>query len=131
MNKRLLLYLCGWLSLILGVIGIFLPIMPTAPFAILAAWCFSKSSERWHQWLIGHKIFGPTIVDWHTHGVIRMKVKIYSTCMIILLFANTIIFVKVNLIIKSIVCGIGIAVLAFIWSRPSQPKSVIPNDGDR
>ncbi len=127
MNKRLFFYFFGWLSLVLGIIGIFLPIMPTTPFAILAAWCFSKSSERWHQWLIGHKIFGPTIVAWHRHGVIKLKVKIYATCMITLLFANTIIFVNVNATIKTIVCAIGVGVLIFIWSRPSVAKDVDRN----
>lgn len=102
--------------------GIFLPILPTTPFAILAAWCFSKSSERWHQWLLNHKIFGPTIRDWERDGVINPRAKALATSMIVLLFSYTLIFVKVHIVVKSIVTTIGISVLFFIWTRPSKAK---------
>lgn len=118
-SKRLIFFCFGWLSIILGVLGIFLPILPTTPFAILAAWCFSKSSERWHQWLLNHKVFGPTILDWERDGVINLKAKTIATSMIVLLFSYTLIFVKVHIVVKCIVSFIGISVLFFIWTRPS------------
>lgn len=121
-SRKFLFYCCGWISIALGVAGIFLPILPTTPFAILAAWCFSKSSERWHQWLLNHKIFGPTISDWERDGVINSKAKALATSMIVLLFSYTLIFVKVHLVVKSIVTTIGIGVLLFIWTRPSKAK---------
>jgi uncharacterized membrane protein YbaN (DUF454 family) len=65
-GKRILLLMLGWLSLITGIIGIFLPLLPTTPLVLLAAWCFSKSSERFHTWLLGHKLFGPIIRDWQS-----------------------------------------------------------------
>lgn len=120
MSSRWLFYSAGWLCIVLGIAGIFLPILPTTPFAILAAWCFSKSSPRWHQWLLQHKIFGPTIQNWEAHGVISLKAKCLATIMIILLFSYTLIFVQVHLVIKSIVTCIGVGVLAFIWTRPSK-----------
>lgn len=55
------LIIIGWLSIILGVIGIILPLLPTTPFILLAATCFAKSSPRFHQWLNRHKYFGPII----------------------------------------------------------------------
>lgn len=121
-SKRIIFFCCGWISIILGVAGIFLPILPTTPFAILAAWCFSKSSERWHQWLLNHKIFGPTICDWERDGVINPRAKALATSMIVLLFSYTLIFVKVHIVVKSIVTTIGIGVLFFIWTRPSKAK---------
>ncbi|PIP91894.1 MAG: hypothetical protein COW01_11810 [Bdellovibrionales bacterium CG12_big_fil_rev_8_21_14_0_65_38_15] len=121
-SKRIIFFCCGWISIILGVAGIFLPILPTTPFAILAAWCFSKSSERWHQWLLNHKIFGPTIRDWERDGVINPRAKALATSMIVLLFSYTLIFVKVHIVVKSIVTTIGISVLFFIWTRPSKAK---------
>ena len=120
-TKKIMFLTIGWISLLLGFIGIFLPILPTTPFAILSAWCFSKSSERLHNWLLSNRTLGPLIKDWERYGVIRMKAKILSTVMIVLLFSYTLIFVKVNLIIKSIVSLIGISVLTFIWTRPSEP----------
>lgn len=122
MKPTTIYFVCGWLCIVLGTAGIFLPILPTTPFAILAAWCFSRSSERWHQWLLNHKIFGPTIRDWERDGVINMRAKILATTMIVILFSYTLIFVNVNLVIKSIVSSIGIGVLIFIWTRPSHAR---------
>ncbi len=121
-SRKFLFYCCGWTAIVLGVVGIFLPILPTTPFAILAAWCFSKSSEKWHQWLLNHKIFGPTIREWEKDGVINPRAKALATSMIVLLFSYTLIFVKVHLVVKSIVTTIGIGVLFFIWTRPSKAK---------
>ena len=111
----------GFISMIFGFIGMFLPILPTTPFMILAAFCFSKSSERLHKWLLSRPNIGKLIIDWEKHGVIRMKAKIYSTIVIIPLFSYTLIFVNVNNWIKALLVLIALSVLSFIWSRPSKP----------
>lgn len=111
----------GILSLILGFIGVFLPLLPTTPFALLAAFCFSKGSDELHEWLLDSKLFGPLIRDWESYGVIRLRVKKISTTMIALLFGYTLIFVKVFLWIKLVVSLSGVLVLCFIWTRPSTP----------
>jgi len=75
-----LLYLCiGCLAVGLGVIGAFLPIMPTVPFLIVALWAFSKSSERFHSWLYHHKTYGPMLRDWDEYRVIPLWGKIWSS----------------------------------------------------
>ncbi|MYM62611.1 YbaN family protein [Pseudomaricurvus sp. HS19] len=61
---RWVLIALGWTSLVLGIIGIFLPILPTTPFVILAAWCFSRSSQRFHDWLRNHRYFGLIVRSW-------------------------------------------------------------------
>lgn len=61
---KLIYIFCGWFALLLGVIGIFLPLLPTTPFVLLAAFCFSRSSERFHQWLLNHHFFGPIVKAW-------------------------------------------------------------------
>ena len=74
-GKRLLLLILGWLSLITGIIGAFLPPLPTTPLVLLAAWCFSKSSERFHTWLIEHKYFGPIVRDWQSADGIPRRAR--------------------------------------------------------
>ena len=60
---RYVLLAIGWLSVALGVIGIFLPVLPTTPFLLLAAACFMRSSKRFYLWLVNHRQLGPWIVD--------------------------------------------------------------------
>ena len=54
----------GWLCVVLGVVGIFLPLLPTTPFLLLAAWLFARSSERFHEWLVTHSTLGPILSAW-------------------------------------------------------------------
>jgi uncharacterized membrane protein YbaN (DUF454 family) len=73
--KQGLLLSLGWLSVVLGVVGIFLPIMPTTPFILLAAWCFAQSSPRFHQWLRSHKHLGLIVRSWEDGNGIPRKVR--------------------------------------------------------
>lgn len=76
--KKPLWFALGLLSLLLAVLGVVLPLLPTTPFLILAAFCFSQSSEKAHQWLVNHNFFGPLINDWQQYGKIRRKVKVVA-----------------------------------------------------
>ena len=66
----------GTISLALGIIGIFLPLLPTTPFILLAAACYCRGSEKMHTWLIEHKVFGKYIKDYEEERGIRKKAKI-------------------------------------------------------
>lgn len=114
----------GWLSLALGFIGVFLPILPTTPFVLLAAYFFSRGSERLHGWLLEHRLFGHLIRDWESHGVIRPRAKWLATAMIVPLFGYTLAFVQVAPGIKAVVAVTGLLVLVFLWTRPSQPPPI-------
>ncbi|MBT7610934.1 MAG: YbaN family protein [Bacteriovoracaceae bacterium] len=115
----------GHLSLILGAIGVILPILPTTPFMLLSAYFYSKGSIVLHQWLINNKYFGSMICDWEKSKVIRLKAKIYATTMIIPLFTYSLYFVDVVLFIKVIIFLVGVSVLTFIWSRPSREMELM------
>ena len=121
LNKYLFLII-GLICMALGFLGVFLPILPTTPFMILAAFCFSKSSERLHNWLLERPHIGKLILDWQNDGVIRKKAKVASTLVIVPLFSYTLIFVQVSIFVKVLLVLIGLGVLYFIWSRPSTPK---------
>ena len=112
----------GLLSLGLGIAGVFLPLLPTTPFVLLSAFCFSKSSERLHNWLLNHKLFGKLIKDWQKHGVIRTNVKIFSTCSTLLLVSYPLIFLEFSMWTKGFVVLSIACVFVFVWSRPSKPS---------
>ena len=83
-TSKWLFNLFGWIFVLLGFIGILLPVMPTTPFLIVAAWCFTRGSERYAKWLRRHKWFGPIIIEWEEKRCIRHKYKYFALFMMIL-----------------------------------------------
>lgn len=71
----------GWLFFALGIIGILLPVMLTAPFILLAAGCWARSSRRFHFWLINHKYFGKFVRDWEERHAVPLYAKYLATIM--------------------------------------------------
>ena len=71
----------GWSALVLGAIGFFLPLLPTVPFVILAAFCFSKGSRHVEQWLLDHPRLGPIVRDWREHHAVPLGAKVLATVM--------------------------------------------------
>jgi len=75
---RYVLLVIGWLSVTLGIIGIFLPVLPTTPFLLLAAACFVRSSRRFYAWLVTHPRLGPWFRDYLAGNGIPLKGKVYA-----------------------------------------------------
>lgn len=114
------LWFCiAWISFVLGIIGAFLPILPTAPFLILSAFLFSKSSPRFHKWLLELPVAGPIILDWDQNKVIRPRAKILCTSMLILsaviIWNSNKIMLPVQILVSLILIGVG----AFVNTRKS------------
>jgi uncharacterized protein len=107
----------GIIFLVIGLIGIIVPLLPTTPFVLLAAFCFQKGSDRLHQWLISHPRFGPLIGDWRERGAIPRYAK--RNAMIALaavLLISWLVGVGTHiLLIQGVVLA---AVATFILTRP-------------
>ena len=82
----------GWCAVGLGVIGIVLPVLPTTPFMILAAFLFAKGSPRARAWLLAHQTFGPHIENWESQGAITPKAKRLSVVVMGLVFLVSVLF---------------------------------------
>jgi uncharacterized membrane protein YbaN (DUF454 family) len=76
--KSPLLIALGFASLSLGAVGVALPVLPTTPFVLLAAACFSASSSKFHNWLLKNPFFGPFIENYHTKQGIKLSMKIFT-----------------------------------------------------
>jgi len=74
--KRIVFLGLGWLFFGLGVVGVFLPVMPTTVFMIMALWAFANSSQKLHSWLYTHSKFGPALQQWDRERVIPIHAKI-------------------------------------------------------
>ena len=121
-GKRIFYLLFGWFSLITGIIGIFLPLLPTTPLVLLAAWCFSKSSERFHTWLINHKFFGPIVSDWQSNDGIPRKSRNRAIIFMWLGMAISILMVGRFWATVGLVC-IGICVSIYLLRMPLRSES--------
>ncbi len=118
---RLLFAALGHLSLLLGIVGIFLPLLPTTPFVLLAAYCYSRGSERFHRWLHSHPRFGRMIIEWQEQRVIRPRIKWIACLMMLTSLSFPLFFMGFHWGLKVAAGSAGGAVLIFIFSRPSQP----------
>ena len=114
MQKVLLLSL-GWLFVLLGVIGVFLPILPTTPFLILALVLFSKSSPRFHQMLLNNRWFGPTLRQWEKTKTLARKTKYKASLLIIITFAVSIALFNYDFRIQLLLVSVALILLFFIW----------------
>lgn len=119
---KALWFLCGMVALALGVIGIFLPLLPTTPFLILAAACFARSSQRMHDWLYAHPKLGPSLRNWRDNRAISPKAKRMAVLAMILAFAVSVIFVR-NLLVLGLQGLVLSLVALWIVTRPDGPKS--------
>ena len=116
---KFVLRILGHFFVILGAIGLVLPILPTTPFLILALYCYGKSSEKFRQKLLAHKWFGPLLKDWTEHGAIKRKVKIVAILVLAVSLVFSVIFL--SSVVPKVLLAVFYAGLAiFILTRPSQ-----------
>ena len=120
--RRMLWNIAGLAFFAIGVVGAFLPFLPTVVFMLVAVFCFARGSNRLHDWLMNHPRFGPAIRDWHRHGAIRRPAKRMAMVAIGLSFALSvgIGFAAWVLAVQALVLG-GVSV--FILTRPEGPES--------
>lgn len=112
----------GFFFLLLGIVGVFVPLLPTTPFLILTAICFNKGSDKFHTWLLNHRIFGPPIIDWQKNHVIQRKFKLLATVMMLL--SSAFLFLK-DSVPPAVKIGFAVFVLTmlvFLWSQKSKPS---------
>lgn len=116
---KLLYLLLGTLSLILGIIGIFLPVLPTTPLLLLTAFCYYRGSSRMYDWLMSHPKLGPYIRNFREHRMIPRRVKAYILTMLwfSLLFCA---YILHPIWLKCLMIAIAIGVTIHILSYKSE-----------
>ncbi|MDD9878120.1 MAG: YbaN family protein [Magnetovibrio sp.] len=111
----------GWANVGLGVIGIFVPGLPTTVFLLIAFWAFSKSSERFQNWLWTHPKLGPPIRDWHDHRVIPLKAKVLAAVMMASSFVYVAVFVAETWLLPALMAAVMVPAAAYVLTRSSAP----------
>lgn len=117
-----LILACGFIFVGLGVIGIVLPVLPTTPFLLLAAFCFARSSEKWHNWLMTNKLFGDYLRNYQEGRGIPLKVKVMAITFLWVTILISIFFFLENWILEILLIAIASAVSIHIISVKTCPK---------
>lgn len=112
----------GLVSLVLAIIGIFVPLMPTTSFLILAAWCFARSSKRMEKWLLEHPRLGPPIVAWRENGAIARKHKWMAVAGMSVGMGSFYLTAHPAPWLALLVALVLLTCAAFVWSRPEPAK---------
>lgn len=106
----------GSLSLVLGIAGIFLPVLPTTPFLLLAAALFFRSSPRAYAWLLNHRYLGPYIRNFREDKSIPLRVKVIAITLLWITAIHCIVFVFNHWLLKGIMLAVAVGVTLYILS---------------
>ncbi|MFX1337875.1 MAG: YbaN family protein [Promethearchaeota archaeon] len=125
---KALYFIGGTISLILGIIGIVIPILPTTPFLLLAAACYARSSEKFYNWLLNNRILGSYIRNYIEGRGMPIKVKIFTISMLwFTILLSAFLFIQL-LWVRIVLFIIAIAVTThIILIRPKKRKETVPN----
>jgi len=127
--RRWLLIILGTLSLGLGIIGAFLPLLPTTPLLLVSAACYLRSSEKMYRWLLSHRWLGPLIRNYRQHQAMTSKHKIFTLVLLWATIGYSSVWVTRNLILKICLWAIAVGVTIHVLSlRTWKNELPISND---
>jgi uncharacterized protein len=112
----------GTVALVLGLIGIFLPLLPTTPFVLLAAACYARGSRRFYDWLLAQRTFGPIIHEWQRHRSIPYKTKITAVVLMSLTLGTSVVFFVQPLWLQGLLALMGVGLAVWLYRMPSRDR---------
>ncbi|CAG0124908.1 Inner membrane protein YbaN [Rhodocyclaceae bacterium] len=119
---RTILWIAGSLALLLGIIGIVLPGLPTTPFVIAAAACYARASPRFYHWLLANKTFGPLIIEWRRHHSIPYKIKIVAIITMTLTISASIWMFSGKPWLQGMLAAIAVTTAIWLYRVPSRDR---------
>lgn len=112
----------GFMFVGIGLVGVVMPVLPTTPFMLLAAACFARGSERFYQWLLNNRTFGPTIQEWRRHRSIPYRTKIFAIALMSLTLAASIVFFVEDGYVQTGLAVFGVVLAGWLWLIPSRDR---------
>jgi uncharacterized membrane protein YbaN (DUF454 family) len=120
--KKVIFVLAGTISLGLGAVGVFLPILPTTPFLLLSAACYYKGSERMHRWLLSNRLFGSYVRNYKEGKGISLTGKILTLSLLWITICLSAFYVMNNYAVQIVLFAVAIAVTIHIMTLPTARK---------
>ena len=112
----------GWLMVLVGMAGVFVPLFPTIVFLLIALWAFSISAPRFREWLFEHRWFGPPLRAWVAHRAIPKYAKVLSVATMAGSVTVIALFAAVSWMVPALAAAVSAPVALFIVSRPNAEK---------
>jgi uncharacterized membrane protein YbaN (DUF454 family) len=112
--KRNILLTAGTISVAIGIVGIFIPLLPTTPFLLLAAACYLRSSERFYHWLLNNRLFGNYIRNYVEGRGMPAKIKIFTIALLWITIGVSLGITSPNMVVKIVLVLIAIGVTLHI-----------------
>lgn len=119
---RGLLISLGLVAVVLGLVGLLLPIVPTMPFLLVAAACFARASPAFYRRLVATRAFGPAILDWRRHRSIPWRTKLIAIGLFVVSLGTSIVLFVRPLWLQALVAAIGIAFAVWLYRIPSRDR---------
>jgi uncharacterized protein len=112
----------GTAFVVVGSIGLIMPLLPTTPFLLLAAACYARASSRFYNALLNHRSFGPLIVEWRRHRSIPWRVKITAIALMSATLASSIVFFVDYVPLKIALAFLGVMLAIWLYRIPSRDR---------
>ena len=122
---KLALIAFGWINVCVGFLGVILPGLPTTPFLLVAIWAFSRSSERFHDWLFNHPRFGPTLRAWRDHRVVPFRAKLLAVATMAASLVYVTFFVAENWYLPAFMTCVMLPTAAWLVTRASEVEQAL------
>jgi uncharacterized membrane protein YbaN (DUF454 family) len=119
---RLAWLAAGLVFLGIAIVGVVLPVLPTTPFLLLAAACFARSSQRFYDWLLNHRSFGPLVREWREHRSIPWRTKLFAIALMSATLAASIAFFVRNPYLQGSLAAFGLLLATWLYRVPSRDR---------
>lgn len=117
---RAALVIAGSAFVLIGLAGVFLPVLPTTPFLLLAAACYARASRRFYNALLNSRLFGPAILEWQLHRAIAWRTKLTSIGLMSLTLGTSIVFFVKDSWLRAALVLLGLALAVWLYRIPSR-----------
>jgi uncharacterized membrane protein YbaN (DUF454 family) len=112
----------GTLCVGLGIVGLFMPVLPTTPFLLLAAACYARASSRFYNWLLNNRTFGPTIREWRRYRSIPYRTKLTAIALMAVTLTTSIVFFVRSPALRVALAVLGVLLAVWMYRIPSRDR---------